>query len=277
MTPTLDLHAALQAAEACAREAGTLQRELLRRPLHVTYKGPTDIVTEADKQSEALIVRGLLDAFPDHHIVGEEGGGMGAPADSASYRWYIDPVDGTTNFARRIPHFAVSIGLAGPDGLPLVGIVYQPILDECFTAVRGSGAFLNGEPIRVSTVSAISGALLASGFPYDSWTNPHNNTEEWAASIMRSQGVRCTGSAALDLCWVATGRLDGYWERALNAWDYMAGALIVTEAGGRITDFHGGTATVYQGREIAASNGSIHDDLLAVLLLGQDAPRPAAG
>lgn len=275
---TLDLTAALDVARRCAREAGALQRQMLadraHHPLSITMKGPTDLVTEADRQSEALIVKALLATFPDHHIVGEEGGGMGAPVETAAYRWYIDPVDGTTNYAHGYGHWAVSLGLAGADGWPVMGVVYDPSRDELFHAVKGGGAFVNDQPLRVSAVADLGGALIGSGFPYDVWTNPDNNTLEWVAAARRAQSVRCTGSAALDLAYVAAGRLDGYWERGLKLWDYMAAGLMVAEAGGRLSDFRGTSAELYKGGRVVASNGLLHDAIMAIVLHGEDAPRP---
>ncbi len=271
---SIDLSAALTIAEDCALRAGALLREALQRPRQVDYKGVVNLVTQADRESEALIKARLLAVYPDHHIVGEEGGGVGAPAEQAAYRWYIDPLDGTTNFAHGIPIFTVSIALAGPDGLPLVGVVYDPNRDERFLAVRGRGVTLNGRPIHVSTVAALEQANLATGFPYDRWTNPDNNTEEWLNFLLRAQAVSRIGSAALELAYVAAGRLDGYWEQRVNPWDVMAGLLCVTEAGGRISDYHGQTEGVHQGREVVASNGLIHDRMLTVIILGEAAPRP---
>lgn len=275
---SLDLTAALDAARRCAREAGALQRQMLadraHRPLSIYRKGPIDLVTEADRQSEALIVRALLEAFPDHHIVGEEGGSMGASFEGAEYRWYIDPVDGTTNYAHGFGHWAVSLGLAGVDGWPVLGVVYDPSRDDLFHAVRGRGAFVNDQALRVSAVADLSGALVGSGFPYDVWTNPDNNTREWAAAAQRAQSLRCTGSAALDLAYVAAGRLDAYWERGLKLWDYMAAGLMVTEAGGKLSDFRGATDELYKGGRVVASNGLLHDALLVIIVQGDNAPRP---
>src|SRR5579859_2003006 len=161
---TLDLKATLTTTEAVARKAGDLLREAVARPRQIEFKGVINLVTETDRASEALIVAELRDVFPDHAIIGEEGTNIGA-AHGSDYRWHIDPLDGTTNFAHGLPHFSVSIALAGPDGLPLLGVVYDPLLDECFTAIQGGGAFLNRRPIHVSSVAELSGAMLATGFP----------------------------------------------------------------------------------------------------------------
>jgi len=271
---TLDLKAALTTAEDLARKAGDLLREALARPRQIEFKGVINLVTETDRASEALIVGVLREAFPDHAIIGEEGTSIGT-AHQAVYRWHIDPLDGTTNFAHGLPHFSVSIGLAGPDGLPLLGVVYDPLLDECFTAIKGDGAFLNGQPIHVSSVAELSGAMLATGFPYDRWTNPDNNSREWLNFLVRTQAVSRLGSAALDLAYVASGRLDGFWEMKVNSWDVMAGLLFVTEAGGRVSNYTGGTERLYEGRELIASNGILHDAMMSVLALREHAANPA--
>jgi myo-inositol-1(or 4)-monophosphatase len=270
---TIDLKAALAIAENCARHAGALLREAFARPIKVDYKGVINLVTEADRQSEALIARGLLEAFPDHHIVGEESGGMGAPRESAAYRWYVDPLDGTTNFAHHIPVFSVSIGLTGADDQPLIGVVYDPTRDECFRARRGGGATLNGAPIHVSDVPALGKAVVATGFPMDRWTNPDNNTKELVNFIVCAQDIRRIGSAALELAYVAAGRYDGFWEMQLNAWDVMAGLLLITEAGGQIGNYRGQMDGVYMGQSIIASNGLIHKAMQDVIILGNAAPR----
>ncbi len=271
---TLDLTAALDVTDKLARSAGALLLEALQKPRQIDYKGVINLVTESDRQAEALIVRGLTEAFPDHHIVGEEGGGMGAPIETAPYRWYVDPLDGTTNFAHGIPYFSVSIALADTDDKPLVGVVYHPSLDESFQAIRGRGATLNGKPIRPSKIASMEQGVFATGFPYDRWTNPDNNTHNWFNFLMRSQAVARMGSAALNLCYVAAGRFDGYWEMKINPWDMQAGALCVMEAGGRITNYRGEQDHVmYMGREVLASNGLLHDQMLTILTQGDAAPR----
>ncbi len=269
----IDLTAVLSVADDLAHQAGALLREALQHPRQIDYKGAINLVTEADRQSEALIVGGLLRAFPDHHIVGEEGGSMGAPVEQAPYRWYIDPLDGTTNFAHGIPHFSISMAMADADGKPLVGLVYDPLRDECFRAIRGAGATLNQQPLHVSSVRELSQAVLATGFPYDRLTNPDNNVEEFTSFLLRAQHVSRMGSAALNLCYVAAGRFDGYWEMRINPWDVQAGLLCVNEAGGRVSNYHGKTDGVYEGAEVVASNGLIHDRMLTVIVLGRDAPR----
>ncbi len=271
---TLDLLAARDTAEILAKQAGTLLREALELPLTVDYKAATDMVTQFDRQSEALIVAGLRVAYPDHAIVGEEGGGTGLANVPNSYCWYIDPLDGTTNFTHRLPHFAVSIGLAGPEGTPVVGVVYNPSRDECFSAIKGGGAWLNGKPIHVSAVDQVEHALLIGGFPYDKWSSADNNSEEWNSFLLRTQGLLCSGSAALDLSYVAAGRVEGFWEPRLQPWDVMAGMLIVTEAGGRVSNYRGLMDGVYDGQRIVASNGLIHERMLTIIMMGSLAPRP---
>lgn len=271
----IDLNHAVSVAETLARRSGTFLREALLRPRQITFKGPINLVTESDKHSEEILVAGLTEAFPDHHIVGEEGGGMGASMEAAQYRWYIDPLDGTTNYAHTIPHFSVSMALSGTDDLPLLGVVYDPMRDELFRTVRGQGATLNGRPIHVSAVDDLARAVVCTGFPYDRWTDPDNNGKEFVSLITRSQGTARMGSVALELSWTAAGRFDGFWEMKINPWDVMAGLLLVTEAGGKISNYQGHMdAGVYMGRRFCASNGLIHDQLVTVLSLGEAAPRP---
>jgi myo-inositol-1(or 4)-monophosphatase len=169
----------------------------------------------------------------------------------------------------------VSIALTGQDGIPLIGVVFDPMLDECFQAMTGRGAFLNNHPIHVSKTSELGLSLVASGFGYDSWTNPDNNTEEWANFVQRVQGITRMGSAALDLCYVAAGRFDGYWEHRLNPWDMLGGLICVAEAGGRVSNFRGDPSGLYSGpkRDVLASNGLIHERMLTVIVLGAQAPR----
>ncbi|MBC7870745.1 MAG: inositol monophosphatase, partial [Chitinophagaceae bacterium] len=205
--------------------------------------------------------------FPDHHIIGEEGGAMGAPADDSAYTWYIDPLDGTTNFANRIPIFATSIALTDRDMNPIVGVVYNPISGEMFSAAKGFGTTLNDKPIHVSRAETLEQSVLCSGFPYDQATNPDNNLDEWGRFAVRTRGLRRLGSAALDLCFVAAGRLDGYWEQQLNPWDYLAGQLCVMEAGGIVTDYLNRPLSAANKGRILANNGHIHQQMLDVLAM----------
>jgi myo-inositol-1(or 4)-monophosphatase len=269
-TPVIDLQAVRVTASEIAREAGAVLMEKYNQPHQQrTKKSAVDIVTEGDTASEAVLLAGLTQHFPDHHIVSEEGGGerVGAPADKAEYCWYIDPLDGTSNYANNIPFFTVSIGLADQTMRPLVGVVYDPFSDELYSAAQGYGATLNGRPIHVSDRRGLQEAMLCSGFPYDSFKNPDNNIAEWKAFTMKSRGLRRFGSIALELSYVATGRLEGLWEQTVNAWDVMAGIVIVREAGGKVTDYDGEESRrVHDGQQVIASNGHIHAQMLDVLL-----------
>jgi len=225
---------------AIARGAGEIIMRHFAAPIPTTLKSSRiDIVTAADTEAEAFIVNALLARFPSHHIVGEEGGGQGSPVSLAPYHWYVDPIDGTVNFASKLPHFCTSIALATPDRQPLLGVIYDPTRRELFTAIRGQGAWLNDGAIQVTQTAELIDAVITSGFPYDKHTNPDNNLKEWAAFLVRIRGERRLGSAALDLCYVGAGRLDGYWEKDLKPWDVMAGMLIAREAGGTVTDYQG--------------------------------------
>lgn len=245
-----------------ARAAGLLLRRGWGRPGQVEHKGQVDLVTDFDRQAEALITNALRVEFPDHTIHAEEQGTVGL-ADSP-YTWVVDPLDGTTNFAHGFPVFAVSIGLVHR-GETLVGVIYDPLRDELFAAGAGRGAQLNQNPIEVSQIDTLAQALLATGFAYDrAWAADHN-LPYLDRFLRRCQGIRRAGSAALDLAYVACGRLDGHWEMRLHPWDVAAGILLVTEAGGRVTDFDGGHQRHHSGLEIVASNGRIHDAMLQTL------------
>lgn len=263
----MDTEAILQTAVCIARRAGEVLRQGWGTVQNVGYKGDIDLVTEWDQASEKLIIAALRQAFPDHFIYAEEGGESG-PAQSG-WAWLVDPLDGTTNYAHGFPIFAVSLA-ALYRGRTEVGVVYDPLREECFTARRGAGAALNGSPIHVSTTNSLRDSLLATGFPYDVWTSPENNLVHFANFVLRAQGVRRPGAATLDLAYVACGRLDGFWELKLHAWDVAAGALLVEEAGGRVTDAQGRPdLNLSQALipSIVASNGRIHDEMLAVLAL----------
>ena len=251
-------HAAVDAA--CTR----LRAAVGERP-RVEYKSALDLVTETDRAIERLITDRLMGAFPNHVVIGEEASAGGPPArpPAAQFAWYLDPVDGTTNFAHGHPHFAVSLALARGAEL-LVGIVADPLRDERFAAVRGAGASLNGRPIRVSGVDALDRALLATGTPYDRRERADFYLHGIKAFMLRAQGIRRAGSAALDLCYVACGRVDGYWEWRLSPWDHAAGALIVREAGGSVSAAGGGEFDVF-GDSTLASNGLLHDEMVRVL------------
>ena len=249
----------LKVAVETAREAGAILRREFDRPKEISYKGEVDLVTESDRRSEALIVARLREHFPGHAIIAEEG--TGGEAAGAKYCWNVDPLDGTTNFAHGYPCFAVSIGLA-EDGEPIAGVVFNPVSDEIFTAARGEGAYLNNERIRVSSVEKLANSLVATGFPTHQRKNSANMNYYWEFTL-RTHGVRRDGSAALDLCSVACGRFDAFWEFGLSSWDTAAGMLLVREAGGVVTDlagrpYHPG------GWEMFASNGRIHGEVREV-------------
>ena len=254
-------------AEGIAREAGALLREFYHRGVRAEYKGDVDLVTEADRASERLITERLRAAFPDHGVYGEEGT---RDALESEFRWYVDPLDGTTNFAHGFPAFCVVLGCerrsaelaAEQDGEMVAGVIYDPLRDELFSAARGGGAWLNGKPIHVSRTQALQESLIATGFPsHKRHRSP--NIHFYQEFTLRSHGVRRAGTAALDLAYVAAGRLDGYWEFKLNPWDTSAGSLLVEEAGGKITHFDGGPFTL-DSREVFATNGLIHAEMQAL-------------
>ena len=247
-----------QVAVETAREAGNILLAEFDRPVRISYKGEMDLVTQADQRSEQAIVARLCSHFPKHAVVAEEGGGH---ENVSGFRWYVDPLDGTTNFAHGYPCFAVSIGLAEKDEL-LVGVVFNPVSGELFSAVKGEGAFLNQKAIHVSAIETLSTSLLATGFPSHKRTQNPNIHYYWDFTL-RSHGVRRDGSAALDLCSVACGRFDGFWEFGLKPWDTAAGVLIVREAGGMISDFAGRPYRL-GGPEVLASNGRIHSEMQQV-------------
>lgn len=239
-----------------AREAGSLLMSYFGK-VAIEYKGDVDLVTIADRSSEELIVGRIRKLWPKHDLMGEEGSRTETGSD---FRWYIDPLDGTTNFAHGFPVFCVSMGLEHK-GERIVGVIYDPTRDELFAAEKGSGSTLNGRPISVSKIPQLAESLLATGFPsHKRHKNP--NIHFYHQITLRSHGVRRAGSAALDLCNVASGRCDGFWEFNLNPWDTAAGVLLVEEAGGKVTNFTGGPFQI-SSREVLASNVLIHDELLA--------------
>jgi len=233
--------------------------ESFGRPLEIAYKGVINPVTDVDHASDALIAGVLRQAFPEYGILGEEGDVQ----PQTGTRWIVDPLDGTTNYAHGYPFFSVSIALERKDGIVL-GVVYNPLLDELFTAEKGRGAALNGLPIRAAGTKDVGRVVLASGFPYDAWTSPRDNGEEFRRFIKRAFTLRSDGSAALDLCHVACGRLDGFWELDLEAWDMAAGVLMVTEAGGRVTLANGQPVDAYK-RSVLAANPRLHEEMLKIL------------
>lgn len=244
------------AASEIAREAGALILGYFRQRVTIEYKGEADLVTVADRTSETLIRERLRSHWPNHDILGEE---QGLQDNGSDYRWYVDPLDGTTNFAHGYPVFCVSMALEHK-GHRIAGVVYDPTRDELFAAEQGSGAELNGKPIKVSRTARLAECLVATGFPsYKRHKNP--NIFYYHQITLRSHGVRRAGSAALDLCYVASGRFDGFWEFNLNPWDTAAGVLLVEEAGGRVSNFRGGEFDI-SSRETLATNGLIHDELM---------------
>lgn len=252
-------------AVAAVYAAGQRIRAAWQGEKRIEHKGATDIVTETDREVEALVIGQLRAAFPEHHIVAEEASAGTLPAAPANdrYVWYLDPLDGTTNFAHAYPQFAVSLALArGVE--PLFGIVHDPIRSETFVARAGHGATLNGIPIHVSPTADLGQALLATGFPYDRREHADFYLGFLRAFMVRAQDVRRAGSAALDLCYVACGRFDGFWEWKLKPWDTAAGVLMVREAGGTTSDFAGEQFDLY-GAQTLASNGRLHAALLQVL------------
>ena len=248
----------LDVAVEAAREAGAILMAEFDRPRKITYKGEVDIVTEADKRSETAIVNRLRAQFPRHTVVAEEGSGHQS---ESAFRWYVDPLDGTTNYAHGYPCFCVSIGLAERDEL-IMGVIFNPVNGELFTAVKGEGAYLNQRRIQVSTVPKLATSLLATGFPSQKRSENPNIQYYWRFTLA-SHGVRRDGSAALDLAAVACGRFDGFWEFGLKPWDTAAGALLVREAGGMVTDFAG---RPYRPGDVQllASNRLIHDEMRAL-------------
>ncbi|MBX6343090.1 MAG: inositol monophosphatase, partial [Thermomicrobiaceae bacterium] len=251
-------------AIALARDAGRLLLSTFGQVQEIRYKGEVNLVTAADDDSEALIVAGLRERFPDDAILTEESG-LAAGSARSRRRWIVDPLDGTTNFAHGFPMFAVSIALE-VDGALDLGVVYLPALDELFVAERGAGATLNGERLAVSTTDTLIRSLLASGFPYDVEQRALN-AAHWANFLQEAQGLRRGGSAAIDLCYVAAGRLDGFWEAWLSPWDVAAGVLAVREARGVVTDYAGEEYRL-GSRTCLASNGRIHQQMVDVLARG---------
>lgn len=254
-------------AARIAREAGALLRDFYRRGVVTEYKGDVDLITEADRSSERFIRRELQTAFPGHGIYGEEGT---RDRIDREYRWYVDPLDGTTNFAHGFPVFCVSLGLehrpaglaADQDGEMVAAVIYDPMRDELFVAEKGRGAWLNDRRIHVSRTPVLAESLLATGFPSRK-RHDNPNVYFYQQFTLRSHGVRRAGSAALDLAYTACGRMDAFWEFNLNPWDTSAGVLLVAEAGGSVTRFDGSPFEL-NSREVLASNGAIHPELLAL-------------
>lgn len=246
-----------------ARKSGALLKGNVGKVSRIEFKGAVDIVTEVDRASEELIMREIREAFPEHGILTEESPEL---KQASPFKWIIDPLDGTTNYSHGFPFFCVSIAFEEAGEVAL-GVVFDPMMDELFVAEKGKGAFRNGERISVSSIDELGRGLLATGFPYDLRSSKSNNLDHFSAFSLKAQAIRRAGSAALDLCYIASGRFDGYWEMKLRPWDVAAGALIVKEAGGVVSDFSGGPFSIY-GKECLASNGLIHDQMKRILSKG---------
>jgi myo-inositol-1(or 4)-monophosphatase len=244
-----------------ARQAGSLLKKKLNQKHEIQYKGEINLVTEADKMSEDLIITAISRSLPDHGILSEE---SPAVTGTGKLRWIIDPLDGTTNYAHGYPIFCVSIALEN-DGVIVLGVVYDPMREEMFVAVSGEGAYLNKNKLAVSSLNDISRSLLATGFPYDIRESKENNLDYFNNMAINVQAIRRAGSAALDLAYLAAGRFDGFWELKLKPWDTAAGCLLVTEAGGVISDITGGKWQL-QSQSLLASNGLIHEQMIEILL-----------
>ncbi len=252
----------LAIVEDWARQAGEILSAGFGRLHIIDRKGITDLVTEVDRQSEELLLQLIQGQFPSHTILTEEAGLL--TAEQRHKIWYVDPLDGTTNYAHNLPIFSVSIAYA-VDGVMQLGVVYDPMRGECFSAQRGHGATLNGAPIRVSTTKTLIESLLVTGFPYDTLTSAYNNLDFFTRFSMLTQGVRRLGSAALDLAYVAAGRLDGYWEIKLKPWDVAAGSLLAEEAGAIVTDMRGENHYMNSPNSVLAANPTLHPLMLEIL------------
>jgi len=255
----------LEAAVSASQEAGALLLQYARAGFRIEYKNPINLVTDADRAAEQCVIERIRAHFPTHGLLAEERGRVEKA--KSPYLWVIDPLDGTTNFAHGYPAYCVSIGLEY-EGRCVLGAIFDPTRNELFTAIEHRGAQLNGHPIHVSNTMTLDSSLLVTGFAYDIRETPRNNLYHFSNFALKAQGLRRTGSAALDLCYVAAGRFDGFWEVRLNPWDMAAGSVIVREAGGQLTDFSGNDLSIY-GQELVTSNGQIHEAMLAVLNEGR--------
>jgi len=247
--------------ESMARQAGEILRAGYGKRIQISHKGVIDLVTEIDRRSEQYLLGEINRRYPNHHIMSEESGEI--PGEECCL-WYIDPLDGTVNYAHQVPVFTVSIAYQ-QNGVLQLGVVYDPLRDELFSAELGKGATLNGEAISVSKTTLLDRSLLSTGFAYDIRTHPETNLDHFARFSLRCQGIRRLGSAALDLCYVACGRFEGFWELRLNAWDIAAGALIAEQAGALVTDIHGNPGYMAHPQSILAANPTLHDAMLHVL------------
>jgi len=251
-------------ATQAALKGGEIVQKCRGRVKWVGYKGVVNLVTEADRLSEDAIIKIIRKDFPEHDILTEESIGYEKESD---YKWIIDPLDGTTNYAHGFPVYCISIALE-KEGEIILGVVYNPVLDELFVAEKNKGAFLNGKKIQVSTQRELSRSLLATGFPYDIRESRVNNLDHFENFALKAQAIRRAGAAALDLCYLAKGIFDGFWELKLSPWDTAAGSLMVKEAGGKVTDFSGKRFSIYQ-KNILATNGKIHTQMMNVLKRGK--------
>jgi myo-inositol-1(or 4)-monophosphatase len=252
----------LEVAVDTVLKTGKFLKKQFGLPKTVKHKGEIDIVTDSDLKAEEIIIKSLKKAFPSHHFLAEETVSTNRmPA--KGYKWIIDPIDGTTNFAHGYPMFSISIALEYNSEI-IAGTAYNPLSDELFTAEKDKGAYLNAKMIRVSSINRLSQSLLSTGFPYDIWKNPHKILEYNNRFQKKAQGIRRDGSAVMNLCYTACGRFDGFWEARLKPWDTASGILILKEAGGKITDFEGGKYSIYKD-EILATNGKIHKEMINIL------------
>ena len=252
----------LKDIEFLARQAGEILRGGYSKKHQVNYKGVIDLVTEIDRESEDFLIQSILEKFPDHYILAEESGDIGD--NDNEHAWYIDPLDGTVNYAHGIPIFSVSIAYAYKRNMQLA-TVYDPMRGEMFSAERGRGAWLNGEPIHVSDATELKRSLLVTGFPYDMWETANDNLADFGRFAKLTQGVRRLGSAALDLCYVGVGRFEGYWERSLKPWDAAAGGLIAEEAGAKVTNIIGKPDYISPPQSIVAASPILHEKMMTVL------------
>ncbi len=255
----------LEAAIIAAREAGQMLRENFTVSREIKYKGEVDLVTNFDRRSQQMIFERLSESYPNHDFLAEEGLDQETGRD---FRWVFDPLDGTTNYAHRFPVFSVSIALERR-GRVACGVVYDPMREEIFTGIKDKGAYLNGKKIKVSEVNDLNRSLLATGFPYDLRESAENNIAHFNHFLTRVQAIRRCGSAAIDLCYVACGRFDGFWELKLKPWDVAAAALIVQEAGGQLSDFQDREFSIFS-QETLGTNGLIHRQMLDVLQMEKE-------
>ena len=264
MKPDLHHPTVHETAIKAARAGGRVIRRYFEKDFKVEYKGELDLVTQADRESEAAVIRIIKRSYPNHAFLAEESGeSQTGSIRNKEYLWIIDPLDGTTNFTHTFPMFCVSIGLE-VRGEVVLGVVFDPIRKEMFWAEKGGKAYLNGNPIEVSKTSSLNRSLLVTGFAYNLRQVQENNLDQFTRFLLKAQGVRRTGTAVLDLCYVASGRFDGFWELNLNPWDTAAGMVIALAAGAAVTDFSGSPFGIYR-KQIVASNGLIHDEMLRVL------------